>query len=83
MSYDDEWDDGTNATKYCDIDDHNAVDNDGSHDECDEPEDHEGEWIDMSGIPEDATFEEPAERGQAGVSGEARRVGAKVSPVMF
>ena len=23
------------------------------------PEDHDGEWTDMSGIPEDATFEEP------------------------
>ena len=56
---DDEWDDSTNATEYCDIDDHNAVDNDGYYDEYDEPEDHDGEWIDISGIPEDATFEEP------------------------
>ena len=58
-SYDDEWDDSTNATEYYDIDDHDAVDNDGYYDEYDEPEDHDGEWIDMSGIPEDATFEEP------------------------
>ena len=57
-SYYDEWDDSTNVTEYHDIDDHNAVDNDGYCDEYDEPEDHEGEWIDMSGIPEDATFEE-------------------------
>ena len=57
-SYDDEWDDGTNATEYYDIDDHNAVDNDGYYDEYDEVEDHDGEWIDMSGIPEDLTFEE-------------------------
>ena len=28
-------------------------------DEYNEPEDHDNEWIDMSGIPEDATFEEP------------------------
>ena len=56
-SYDDEWDDSTNATQYYDIDDHNVVDNDGYCD--DEPEDHDGEWIDMSGIPEDATFEGP------------------------
>ena len=48
-----------NATEFYDIDDHNAVDNDGYHDEYDEPEDHDGEWIDMSGIPEDATFEDP------------------------
>ena len=53
-SYDDEWDDSTNATEY-----HDAVDNDGYFGECDEPEDHDGEWIDMSGILEDAAFEEP------------------------
>ena len=52
-SDDDEWDDGTNATEYHDIDDHNAIDNDGYYDEYDEPEDHDGEWIDMSGIPGD------------------------------
>ena len=46
----DEWDDSTNATEYYDIDDHNAVGNDGYYDEYDEPEDHGGEWIDMSGI---------------------------------
>ena len=86
-SCDDKWDDGTNATEYHDIDDHNAVDNDGYHDEYDELEDHDVEWIDMSGIPEDVTFEEPelacwrtsrrAERCRARVSGEARRAGAK------
>ena len=37
----------------------NDVDNDGYYDEFDELEDHDGEWIDMSGIPDDATFEEP------------------------
>ena len=58
-SYYDEWDDSTNATEYYDIDDHDDVDNDGYYDEYDEPEDHDNEWIDMSGIPEDATFEEP------------------------
>ena len=58
-SYDDEWEDGSNATEYYDIDDHDAVDNDGYYDEYDEPEDHDGEWIDMSGIPQDVTFEEP------------------------
>ena len=57
-SYYDEWDDSTNATEYYDID-HDAVDKDGYHDEYDEPEDHDGEWIDMSGIPEDAMLEEP------------------------
>ena len=39
-SYDDEWDDGTNATEYYDIDDHNAIDNDGYYDEYDEVEDY-------------------------------------------
>ena len=58
-SYYDERDDSTNATEYCDIDDHDAVDNDGYYGEYDKPEDHDGEWIDMSGIPEHATFEEP------------------------
>ena len=49
----------------------------------------------MSGIPEDATFEEPElacmleslqkgkKRDRARVSGEARKAGARVSPVMF
>ena len=37
---------------------HNAVDNDGYCDEYDEPEDHDGEWIDMWGIPEDVMFGE-------------------------
>ena len=54
-SYYEEWDDSTNATEYYDIDDHDDVDND----EYYEPEDQDNEWIDMSGIPEDATFEEP------------------------
>ena len=36
-----------------------GTDNDGYYDEFDEPENLDGEWIDMSGIPEDATFEEP------------------------
>ena len=58
-SYYDEWDDSTNATEHCDIDDHDAVDNDVYNDEYDEPEDHDSEWIDKSGVPEDATFEEP------------------------
>ena len=58
-SYYDEWDDSTDATEYHDIDDHDDVDNDGYYDEHDEPEDHDNEWIDRSGIPEDATFEEP------------------------
>ena len=38
-AYDDEWDDSTNATEHYDIDEHNAVDNDGYYDEYDEPED--------------------------------------------
>ena len=58
-SYDDEWDDSTNVTEYDDIDDHNTDCNDGYCDAYEELEDHEGEWIDMSGMPEDVTFEEP------------------------
>ena len=58
-SYDHEWDDSTDVTEYCDIDDHNAVDNDGYYDEYDEPQDQDGDWIDISGIPEDVPFEEP------------------------
>ena len=94
-SYYDEWDDSTNATEYHDIDDHDAVDNDGYYDDYDEPEDYDGEWIDMSGIPEDATFEglelaclleslqKGKKRDRARVSGEARKAGARVSPVIF
>ena len=48
----------------------------------------------MSGIPEDATFEEPelacmleslqkGKKGSGKVSVEARKAGARVSPVMF
>ena len=92
--YDDEWGDGTNVTEYYDIDDHNAVDNDGYYDEYDEFEDHDGEWIDMSGIPEDLTFEEPelacmlknlqkGKKGRARAIEEARRAGARVSPETF
>ena len=58
LSYFDEWNDSTYATEYYDIDDHDDVDNDGYYDEYDEPEDHDSEEIDMSGISEDATFEE-------------------------
>ena len=58
-SYYDEWDDSTNATEHYDTDDHDDVDNDECYDEYNEPEDHDNDWIDMSGIPEDATFDEP------------------------
>ena len=58
-SYNDKWDDSTNATQYYDIDDHDDVDNDEYYDEYNEPEDHDNESIDMCGILEDATFEEP------------------------
>ena len=58
-SYYDEWDDSINAIEYYDIDNLDNVDNDEYYDEYDEPKDHDNEWIDMSGISEDATFEEP------------------------
>ena len=79
-SHHDEWDDSADATEYYDIDDHNGIDNDGYHNEYDKHEDHDGEWIDMSVIPDDSTFQEPelacmledlsrrAERGRARVS---------------
>ena len=81
-SYDDEWDDSTTATEYYDIDDYNAVDSDGYYDEYDEFEDRDGEWIDMSGMPEDATFEElesaymleNLQKGRKGWSKESRDV---------
>ena len=91
-SYYDEWDESTSATEYYDINDHDDVDNDEYYDEYNEPEDHDNEWIDMSGILEDATFEEPRvglyagespegqKRDRARVSGEARKVVARVSP---
>ena len=41
------------------MDDHNDADDGGYEDEYNEFEDCDGEWIDMSGIPEDQTFEEP------------------------
>ena len=75
-SYYDKWDDSTNATEYYDIDDLNNVDNDGYYDEYDEPEDHDNEWIDMSGIPEGRLrSKNQSWRGKKGCSkGESRDV---------
>ena len=72
-SYYDELDDSTNATEYYDIDDHDDVDNDEHYDEYNELEDHDNEWIDMSGIPEGATFEEPKVGLHAGKSPEGQK----------
>ena len=63
-SYGDEWDDGTNTTKYYDIDDHNAVYN----------VRRAGVGL-YAGEPP-----EGQKRGRSRVSGEARSSGAKVSP---
>ena len=91
-SYYDEWDDSTNATENYDIDDHDAVDNDGYHDEYDEPMMVRGSTFPASlrtprsknrSWPACWRISRRAERGRARVSGEARKAGARVSPVML
>ena len=58
-SFNDDWTDSTCVTEYCDMDDHHDAEDGGYEDEYNEFEDYDREWIDMSGIPEDQTFEEP------------------------
>ena len=58
-SFNDDWTHSTHVTEYYDIDDHHDADDGWYEDECNEFEDYDGEWIDMSGMPEDQTFEEP------------------------
>ena len=58
-SFNDDWTDGTCVTEYYVMDDHHDADDGGYEDEYNEFEDYDGEWIDMSGIPEHLTFEEP------------------------
>ena len=41
------------------MDDYHDTEGGGYEDDYDEFEDYDGEWIDMSDIPEDQTFEEP------------------------
>ena len=89
-SYYDEWDDSTSATEYYDIDDHNAVDNDGYYDEYENPR-----TMTMSGSTCLASLRTLRSKSRSWpacwrvsrranrVSGEARKAGAIVSPVMF
>ena len=89
-SFNDDWTDSTYVIEYYDLDDYHDTAVGGYEDEYNEFEDYDGEWIDMSGIPEDQTFEEPElacnlENLQKGRKGsgknhrKARRVLAKVS----
>ena len=58
-SFNDDWTDSTYVTEYYDMYDFNDTEDDGYEDEYNEFEDYDCEWIDMSDIPEDMTFEEP------------------------
>ena len=58
-SFIDDWTDSTYVTEYYDMDDYHDTEGDGHEDEYNEFEDYDSEWIDMSDIPEDLTFEEP------------------------
>ena len=58
-SFNDDWADGAVGTEYYDMDNPNDAEDDGYYDEYDEFGDYDGDWMDMSGILEDRTFEEP------------------------
>ena len=58
-SFNDDWTDNTYVTEYYDMYDFHDTEDDGYEDEYNEFEDHDSEWIDMSDIPKDLTFEEP------------------------
>ena len=58
-SFNDDWTDSTYVAEYYDMDDHHDAEDGGCEDEHNEFEDYDGEWIDMPGILEDQTFEEP------------------------
>ena len=49
----------TPMTEYYDMYDYHDTEDDRYEDEYNEFENYDSEWIDMSGIPEDLTFEEP------------------------
>ena len=83
-SFNDDWTDSTYGTEYYDMYDYNDTEDDGYEDEYNEFEDYDSEWIDMSDIPEDQTFEEPElacilenlQKGRKG-SGKYHRQGRK------
>ena len=56
-SFDDEWAGDAGVTNYHDMDAHNDADDDGCYDEYDESGEYDGDWIDVSHIPEDRTFD--------------------------
>ena len=58
-SFNDDWTDNTYVTEYYDMYDYLDTGDDGYEDEYNEFDDYDSEWIDMSDIPEDLTFEEP------------------------
>ena len=89
-SFNDDWTDSTYVIEYYDMDDHRDTEDGGYEDEYNEFEDYDGEWIDMSGIPENQTFEEPelacilenlqkAKRSLGRIIVKARRALAKAS----
>ena len=83
-SFNDDWTDSTYVTEYYDMDDYHDTEGDGHGGEFNEFEDYDSEWIDMSNIPEDLTFEEPElacilenlQKGRKG-SGKFLRKGSK------
>ena len=84
-SFNDDWTDSTYVTEYYDMYDYHDTEDDGHEDEYNEFEDYDSEWIDMSDIPENLTFEEPElacilenlQKGRKG-SGKYHRKGRKV-----
>ena len=76
--------DSTYVTEHYDMYDYHDTEGDGYEDEYNECEDYDSDWIDMSDIPEDMTFEEPElacilenlQKGRKG-SGKYHRKGRK------
>ena len=83
-SFNNDWTDSTFVTEYYDMYDYHDTEDDGYEDEYNEFENYDCEWIDMSDIPEDLTFEEPEltcilenlQKGRKG-SGKYHRKGRK------
>ena len=84
-SFNNDWTDSTFVTECYDMDDHFDAEDGGYEGEYNEFEDYDGEWIDMSGILEDQTFEVgriivKARRVLAKVSSETRRMAKATAP---
>ena len=89
-SFNDDWTDSTYVSEYYDMYYYHDTEDDGHEDEYNEFEDYDSEWIDMSDIPEDLTFEEPelacilenlqkGRKGSGSIIVKGERVLAKVS----